>query len=237
MWSLQEPKSVTPESNKSFEELVLDEMKGPTNKPAVKRRKVDLKAKVVTDASYLKELQRLEKEAEDKLNKKKTQQRSSKAKSRINFDDDSDDFSDDDPLGEILVPLDDSEDEAFPEPMDVLVNNDETALKELWKSLSPPASEESIAQKWYGVIYDGKKKSHLYVGKATRRFLDDVDGPVEGIEFDCLKPHVGTGTILLSVPEHLQRDVDIFPLRNIIDGPLKVIPLKGESGTSLNTHN
>ena len=59
VWSLQEPKSVTPESNKSFDQLVLDKMKDPTNKSAVKRRKVDLKAKVVTDTSYLKELQRL----------------------------------------------------------------------------------------------------------------------------------------------------------------------------------
>ena len=71
-----------------------------------------------------------------------------------------------------------------------------------------------------------KRKVIFMSKKATQRFLDDVDGPVEGIEFDCLKPHVGTSTILLSVPEHLQRDVDVFPLRNI-DGPLKVIPLKG----------
>ena len=29
-------------------------------------------------------------------------------------------------------------------------------LKELWKSLSPPASEESIVQKWYGIIYESE---------------------------------------------------------------------------------
>ena len=34
------------------------------------------------------------------------------------------------------------------------------------------------------------------------------------------------GTILLSVPEHLQRDVDVFPLHIITDCPLKVIPLR-----------
>ena len=50
VWSLQESISPTsdpdPPLNKSFEELVLDKMKGPTDKPPVKRRKVHLKAKV-----------------------------------------------------------------------------------------------------------------------------------------------------------------------------------------------
>ena len=38
------------------------------------------------------------------------------------------------------------------------------------------------------------------------------------------------GTILLSVSEHLQHDVDVFPLHIIIDCPLKVIPLRGGGG-------
>ena len=40
-WTLQE--------NKSFSELVLDKMKGPTNKPPTKRRKVDRKTAIITD--------------------------------------------------------------------------------------------------------------------------------------------------------------------------------------------
>ena len=99
-------------------------------------------------------------------------------------------------------------------------------MKGLWEKLSPPVSEESVVQKWYGIIYNGKKKGHLYVGKATRRFLDDVDGPVSGFEFDCLKPHIGTGTVLTSIPDHLERDIGIFPIHDIIDGPLEVMPLK-----------
>ena len=40
-WTLRE--------NKSFSELVLDKMKGPTNKPPTKRRKVDRKTAIITD--------------------------------------------------------------------------------------------------------------------------------------------------------------------------------------------
>ena len=59
------------QSSKDFEELVLDKMKGPTDKPAVKRRKVDLKTKIVTDAEYLAELHRLKEEEGRKKEKKK----------------------------------------------------------------------------------------------------------------------------------------------------------------------
>ena len=43
-------------ANKSFEELVLDKMKGNVDKPAVKRRKVDCTTKIITDAEYLEKL-------------------------------------------------------------------------------------------------------------------------------------------------------------------------------------
>lgn len=47
------------------------------------------------------------------------------------------------------------------------------------------------------------------------------------VEIDCLKPHVGSETILESVPEHLGGDVGRFPLYNVIAGPLEVIPMRG----------
>ena len=49
---------------------MLNKMKGPTDKPAVKRRRVDLKTKIVTDAEYLAELHRLKEEEERKKEKK-----------------------------------------------------------------------------------------------------------------------------------------------------------------------
>ena len=64
-----------------------------------------------------------------------------------------------------------------------LLDNKEE-LRQLWKKLSPPVPEESVVQQWYGAMYHGKKKSHLYVRKAIRRFLEDVDGPVQGMGLD-----------------------------------------------------
>ena len=45
--------------NKSFSELVLDKMKGPTNKPPTKRRKVDRKTAVISDPEYAKKLRKI----------------------------------------------------------------------------------------------------------------------------------------------------------------------------------
>ena len=43
------------------------------------------------------------------------------------------------------------------------------------------------------------------------RFLLDVDeGPVTEMQFNCLKPHVGSGTILESPPAHLPADIYMY---------------------------
>ena len=46
--------------NKTFEQLTLDKMKGPVERPVIKRRKIDRKAKVITDNEYLEELKAME---------------------------------------------------------------------------------------------------------------------------------------------------------------------------------
>ena len=53
--------------SKSFSEVVLDKMKGPTEKPTVKHRKIDEKTKVITDDEvYAQEVQQMsEKETEN----------------------------------------------------------------------------------------------------------------------------------------------------------------------------
>ena len=55
----------------------------------------------------------------------------------------------------------------------------------------------------------------------------DENGTVEAFQIDCLKPRVGTGTVLDGIPSHLPRDLEIFPISNIISEPLRMIPLKG----------
>ena len=96
-----------------------------------------------------------------------------------------------------------------------------------WFSVSPPIEQQDVLNLWDGVIYEGKKKTSLYIGKVTRRFLEDENGPAHGLEIDCLKPHVGQGNVLASVPDHMPRDLDFFPVCNIISGRLRVEPLKG----------
>ena len=97
---------------------------------------------------------------------------------------------------------------------------------DIWRSVSPPTSEEDIKQKWYGVVYTEKKKNYLYVGKVLKRFLNDVNGPAMAFEVDCLKPHIGTGTVLESYDINC-KDVSMFPAYNLVYGPLQVDPLKG----------
>ena len=73
------------------------------------------------------------------------------------------------------------------------------------------------------VPYTKRKKSYLYIGKATR-FLLDKDGLANALELDCLKPSVGNGTVLQSYDKSTERDLFVYPLHNIIAGPIKVIP-------------
>ena len=78
-------------------------------------------------------------------------------------------------------------------------------LKETWSFLKPPTAEEDILGKWFGVVYRTKRSSVLLVGKVLR--LVDEDGPVESIEFRCLKPKSGSGTDLQDTPDHLQNSI------------------------------
>ena len=75
-------------------------------------------------------------------------------------------------------------------------DNDEEEMINTWKALNLPNKKEDVVQKWYACIYETKKKNHLYIGKAVKRFLDDKEGPVNDLEIECLKPHVGTGNML-----------------------------------------
>lgn len=94
-----------------------------------------------------------------------------------------------------------------------------SVLKKTWNSVSPPISEKDIQGLWYGVILREDKCQVLNVAKLVRRFLSDENGEVEMLEMECLIPKHGHGNILQasSNPEKL-----IFPLKDLIMGPLKV---------------
>ena len=53
--------------------------------------------------------------------------------------------------------------------MPVLIQEDK--LKKMWKGISPPTREDETTNGWYVAIYQEKKKSYLYVGKATKEIF------------------------------------------------------------------
>ena len=205
--------------DKSFEELVLDKIKGPQQKKPVKRRKIDSTAKIITEEDYAKKIKELDKPAVKKHKKK----------SEKNFNDDDDEeevLADDSPNN---VPADAMHDEDNSSDFEE-IDSKETQLKKLWRNLKT-ADESSLVNRWYGAIWEEvgkrKKKEVLFVGKALHRFREDVNGPIIGFELDCLETAVGDTTVLKSRPKTLQRDIDVFSVWNIID-TVEVTPLKGD---------
>ena len=80
-----------------------------------------------------------------------------------------------------------------------------------------------IGTKYIGAIYyNSKGKGILFVGKIDRRFLEDKNGPGHSMELDCLKPAIGRTTVLDEIPRHLERDIGLFPIYDIMSGPLKM---------------
>ena len=128
---------------------------------------------------------------------------------------------------DISLPLEDSTEEEVEESDDEMNgSNLEEFLLNLWKSLSPPTEESDIKSKWYAFIFEQYKKKYLYVEKAIQHFLVDENGKIEYLQIDCLKRHIGSGTVLESIPEHLPHDIYLCPANDIINGPLKMIPLR-----------
>ena len=93
-----------------------------------------------------------------------------------------------------------------------------------WKAISPLNKEDEVMGKWFGVVYCGGKVLMLHVAILLRRFLDDENGPVVSAEMECNMAKVGSGDVLQATPSHFPRDTAIFPLQDVISGPLLVIP-------------
>ena len=195
-----------PALKKSFEELALEKIKGPTDwAPAPRRMKVDLTAKVIMQKEYLEVIKRAE---EKKKVTKKTQL------SKEVSDNECDDFFNEEEVNELSESETKSEDE---------ISNIDVMLK-TWKFFNPPTSEDDIIGGWYAGIFSNKKHTMLYIGKTRRRFLGNVDGPCVSVELDCLKPNVSSSTVFESTPDNLP-DIGNFHTEDIIAGPLIVKPL------------
>ena len=103
-------------------------------------------------------------------------------------------------------------------------SNLRSQLFDFWESVSPPVDESTIKGKWFAAIYKDGVKSSLYIGRALQRFLKDKDGDVSHLELDCLKPRIGNVDILDGYPPG-QDDKYLYPLEDVLGGPLDVIPV------------
>ena len=231
VWSLQkieEPKSNN-QTNTSFAEAILNKMKGRVDKPAsVKRRKVDMTTKVISDEANLETLERYEREDEEKQKRKsilEQKRKNKKTRKKLTYSKSESDENME--KKDISLPLEDSTEEEVEESDDEMSKSKlEGFLLNLWKSLSPTTEESDIKSKWYAFIFKQYKKTYLHVGRAIQHFLVDENGKIEYLQIDCLKRHIVSGTVLQSTPEHLPHNIYLCATHNIINGLLKMIPLR-----------
>ena len=99
-------------------------------------------------------------------------------------------------------------------------------MEECWRRLSVPTMKKELIDKWYACIFLYNKSAGLYIGRMKKRFLNDEGGMVLALELDCLERKLGVSDNILR--EAKRKDVNIiFPVNDVICGPLQMNPLKG----------
>ena len=202
------------------------------NKKAQRKRVQSKNGEVLTTEEVKKRLRLEEVERYAKKNAKKQKEKSGKedmqearAEKDVEiFSDDEDDDSDQ----PIAYPINASDvsDEVFSlENLPRSLQDIQCYLNSIWKALSPPVREEEIKGSWYAAIFANKRKSQLYIGKLTQRFLFGKDGMVEKVELEELKPKSGGGTDLEQPPIG-SRSFGVYNLEDVIAGPLELVPIK-----------
>ena len=127
-------------------------MKGPTEKPPVKWRKIDKKTKVITDELYAQEIRQIhKKETQKKSMFAKQQKKSIKKKTEYEMSESTANSSNDQSEDENEIGESSKDKLSDPESENFCL---EDKLVSLWGSLSPPTKEENLIQKWYGCIYE-----------------------------------------------------------------------------------
>ena len=99
-------------------------------------------------------------------------------------------------------------------------------MQNCWDSISPPFPESDLKTAWYAAMFNvpKRKRGILHIGRVTKRFLTEENGPVDCLELDCLKPASG---MLEEPPEHFGKDTGMFKAYNIIAGLLKIMYVEG----------
>ena len=127
-----------PVTNTSFTEAIFNKMKERVDKPApVKRRKVDMTTKAISNKAYLETLERYEHEDKEKQKRKlilEQKCKNKKTRTELTFSKSESDESME--KNDISLPLEDSAEEEVEESDDEMnESNLEEFLLNLWKSL------------------------------------------------------------------------------------------------------
>ena len=104
------------------------------------------------------------------------------------------------------------------------------SMEKCWERLEPPRAEKDIVGEWVGCIYAGQRADHLFVGKILRRFLSDDGAALNthtvALEIDCLEEKLGTADCRFK--EAGQKDIGVFPIHNVICGPVQADFISGK---------
>lgn len=63
------------------------------------------------------------------------------------------------------------------------------------EQISPLYLGRKTLQNCFACVYVGKDKPQLFIGKTSKQILLDKNGLVDALKIDCLKPHIGSGSI------------------------------------------
>ena len=98
-------------------------------------------------------------------------------------------------------------------------------MEEYWQGLSSPTIEKELIDKWHACVFLHNKSAGLYIGRMKKRFLNDEGGMVLALELDCVEHKLGFADNILQ--EAKRKDVDVYPVKDVICEPLQMNPLKG----------
>ena len=97
-------------------------------------------------------------------------------------------------------------------------------MEECWRRLSLPTMEKELIDKRYACIFLHNKSAGLYIGRMKKRFLNDEGRMVLALELNCLERKLGIADNIL---REAKWKVDVFPVKDIICGPLQMNSLRG----------
>ena len=206
--------------NTSFEELVLSKIKAPTHQETKKRKRMDLKPRVVMDDEFMKGIEEKEKEAEEKKNRV-GRRKKKKATAKPEYDDEPDvQFLDEN--DEMVVEENAAEDDVSDasevdddtdSPLTVDTLRGINHKNELLDAINiVVATLDDKKKGLYYAVYYGQR---YYWGKVMKVFAPDVELDATDVEMSFLTYKTDG---LWEFPK--KTDVEIVASRYVFYGPI-----------------